>query len=246
EILSAIVDPAFDHFPTATRPELVARLGMADYSERHDAFFDTVFPKHEVENTLGAWVAAKGLTQFHIAETEKYPHVTFFLNGGREEPEPGEDRHMPASPDVPTYDLRPEMSSVEVADHLVAAVRKGYDLVVVNFANPDMVGHTGSISAATRACEAVDVALGRLIEATRASGGALLVTADHGNCELMVDPETGKAHTAHTLNPVPVLLDGGPEGARLADGRLADLAPTVLELMGLTPPPEMTGKSLIR
>lgn len=246
EILSAIADSDFDRFPTQARPALTARLGMADYSERHDRFFDTMFPKHEVRNTLGAWVAAQGLSQFHIAETEKYPHVTFFLNGGREQPEPGEDRFMPASPDVPTYDLKPEMSSVEVTDHLVAAIQKGYDLIVVNFANPDMVGHTGSIPAAIRACEAVDAGLGRVLEATRACGGAVLVTADHGNCDMMIDPDTGAPHTAHTLNPVPVLLDGGPKGAALADGRLADLAPTVLDLMGLTPPPEMTGKSLIR
>ncbi|MDO5659254.1 MAG: 2,3-bisphosphoglycerate-independent phosphoglycerate mutase, partial [Paracoccus sp. (in: a-proteobacteria)] len=178
-------------------------------------------------------------------ETEKYPHVTFFLNGGREAPEPGEDRHMPASPKVATYDLAPEMASVEVSDHLVRAIEQGYDLIVVNYANPDMVGHTGSLPAAIKACEAVDLGLGRGLDALRHVGGAAVIIADHGNCETTIDPETGGPHTAHTVNPVPVILFGGPDGATLRDGRLADVAPTVLDLMGLTPPPEMTGQSLI-
>ncbi len=151
---------------------------------------------------------------------------------------------MPKSPDVATYDLKPEMSSVEVTDHFVAAIEKGYDLIVVNYANPDMVGHTGNLRAATAACEAVDRGLGRVMAALEETGGAMIVCADHGNCETMVDPDTGHPHTAHTLNPVPVILWGGPEGATLRDGRLADLAPTLLALMGVEPPEEMTGKCL--
>jgi len=199
-----------------------------------------------VKNTLAEWVSAKGLRQFHTAETEKYPHVTFFLNGGKEAPEDGETRYMAASPDVATYDMQPEMSAGEVTDQLVGAIEDGFDLIVVNFANPDMVGHTGDLEAAIAACEAVDAGLGRALEALEAAGGAMIVTADHGNCEVMVDPETGGPHTAHTLNPVPVILVGGREGARLRNGgRLADLAPTVLALMGLPQPDEMTGESLL-
>ncbi|KAF0677288.1 2,3-bisphosphoglycerate-independent phosphoglycerate mutase [Profundibacterium mesophilum] len=245
EILAAIGDPQFDGFARGQRPELAARLGMVEYSSAHNAYMDAVFPKRAIVNTLGEWVAAKGLRQFRVAETEKYPHVTFFLNGGREEPQEGESRAMPRSPGVATYDLQPEMSCTEVTDRLVEAIGAGYDLVVCNYANPDMVGHTGDLDAAIAACAAVDRGLGRVIEALRAAGGAMIVTADHGNCETMADPLTGGAHTAHTLNPVPVVLVGGPDGARLRSGRLADLAPTVLELMGLEAPPEMTGTSLI-
>ncbi|MGJ8622704.1 MAG: 2,3-bisphosphoglycerate-independent phosphoglycerate mutase [Yoonia sp.] len=244
EILAAIADPDFDAFDR-TQPEMAALLGMVTYSDQHDTWFDTVFPKRDIQNTLGAWVAKHGLRQFRLAETEKYPHVTFFLNGGIETPEKGEDRYMPKSPDVATYDLQPEMSAGEVTDRFVQAIGEGYDLIVTNYANPDMVGHTGDLGAAIKACEAVDAGLGRVLAALRDAGGAMIVTADHGNCETMIDPETGGAHTAHTLNPVPVALVGGPTGARLRDGRLADLAPTVLDLMGLELPPEMTGQSLI-
>lgn len=245
EILSAIGDPDFDAFDTDARPELVERLGMVDYSEAHNAFMTSVFPKQKVVNTIGEWVAKKGLRQFRIAETEKYPHVTFFLNGGRETPADGEDRYMPKSPSVATYDMQPEMSSEEVTDHLVTAINDGYDLIVVNYANPDMVGHTGDLEAAMKACEAVDKGLARVTKALEAAGGAMVLTADHGNCETMVDPETGGPHTAHTTNLVPVAVVGAPDGATVADGRLADLAPTLLDLMGLELPPEMTGRSLI-
>ncbi|WP_410216402.1 2,3-bisphosphoglycerate-independent phosphoglycerate mutase [Paracoccus sp. (in: a-proteobacteria)] len=245
EILSALGDPIFDSFDIAGRPNWAAMLGMVDYSTRHDTFMQAAFPKRQVVNTLGAWVAAKGLRQFRLAETEKYPHVTFFLNGGKETPEPGEDRHMPQSPKVATYDLAPEMAADEVTDALVDAIGRGYDLIVVNYANPDMVGHTGSLSAAARACEAVDRGLGRMLEALDRAGGAAVICADHGNCEQMIDPVTGGPHTAHTLNPVPVIVYNGPCGTHLRDGRLADLAPTVLDLMGLDQPSEMTGTSLI-
>jgi 2,3-bisphosphoglycerate-independent phosphoglycerate mutase len=244
EILAAIADPDFDGFERV-QPVLAATLGMVSYSDRHDAWFAAVFPKRDIPNTLGVWVAKHGLRQFRLAETEKYPHVTFFLNGGVETPAAGEDRHMPQSPKVATYDLQPEMSAAEVTQAFVAAIHAGYDLIVTNYANPDMVGHTGDLAAAITACEAVDTGLGAVLAALHATGGAMIVTADHGNCEMMIDPETGGAHTAHTLNPVPVALVGGPAGAQLRDGRLADLAPTVLDLMGLDLPPEMTGRSLI-
>jgi 2,3-bisphosphoglycerate-independent phosphoglycerate mutase len=244
EILAAIADPEFDGFERVQQP-LAALLGMVTYSDRHDAWFDTVFPKRDIQNTLGAWVAKHGLRQFRLAETEKYPHVTFFLNGGIEVPEKGEDRYMAPSPKVATYDMQPEMSAAEVTEHFVKAIEDGYDLIVTNYANPDMVGHTGDLGAAIKACEAVDEGLGQVLSALKAAGGAMIVTADHGNCETMIDPETGGPHTAHTLNPVPVALVGGPAGASLHDGRLADLAPTILDLMGLELPPEMTGRSLI-
>jgi len=157
----------------------------------------------------------------------------------------GEDRYMAPSPRVATYDLRPEMSADEVTDHLVGAIDDGYDFIVVNYANPDMVGHTGDLDAAITACAAVDRGLGRALTALEAAGGAMIVTADHGNCEVMTHPDTGLPHTAHTTNPVPVTLTGGPPGATLRSGRLADLAPTVLALMGLDQPPEMTGNSLL-
>lgn len=244
EILAAIADPAFDGF-VRDMPDLAALLGMVSYSDRHDAWFDVVFPKRDIQNTLGAWVARHGLRQFRLAETEKYPHVTFFLNGGKEEPEPGEDRFMPKSPKVATYDMQPEMSAPAVTAAFVQAITDGYDMIVTNYANPDMVGHTGDLDAGIKACEAVDLGLGQVLAALQEVGGAMIVTADHGNCETMIDPETGGPHTAHTLNPVPVALVGGPQGVSLRDGRLADLAPTVLDLMGLDLPPEMTGQSLI-
>ncbi|MCG3268690.1 2,3-bisphosphoglycerate-independent phosphoglycerate mutase [Yoonia sp. I 8.24] len=245
EILAAIADPAFDGFDRV-QPDLCALLGMVSYSDRHDDWFETVFPKRDIQNTLGAWVAKHGLRQFRLAETEKYPHVTFFLNGGIEEPATGEDRFMPKSPKVATYDLQPEMSSGEVTAAFVKAIGDGYDMIVTNYANPDMVGHTGDLNAGIKACESVDRGLGQVLAALKAAGGAMIVTADHGNCETMIDPETGGPHTAHTLNPVPVALVGGPDGATLRDGRLADLAPTILDLMGLDLPPEMTGCTLIQ
>lgn len=246
EILAALGQPGFDGFVTGARPAWSAMLGMVEYSSAHNEFMSTAFPKRVIVNCLGEWVSKHGLSQFRLAETEKYPHVTFFLNGGREVPYDGEERAMPASPKVATYDLQPEMSAAQVSDHLVSAIERGFDLIVVNFANPDMVGHTGSLPAAIKACEAVDQGLGRALTALKAKGGAMVITADHGNCEMMVDPVTGGPHTAHTVNPVPVILVGGPAGAKLRDGgRLADLAPTILHLMGLPQAPEMTGESLI-
>ncbi|WP_417603893.1 2,3-bisphosphoglycerate-independent phosphoglycerate mutase [Primorskyibacter flagellatus] len=246
EILASIGAPDFDGFERRAKPTFARMLGMVEYSDAHKTYMQTAYPKRVIVNTLGEWVSHHGKTQFRLAETEKYPHVTFFLNGGREKPEENEDRFMPSSPKVATYDLQPEMSSVEVTDKFVEAIKQGYDLIVTNYANPDMVGHTGDLQAAMKACAAVDEGLGRVVEALKEAGGAMIVTADHGNCETMVDPDTGGPHTAHTTNPVPVLLVGGPEGATLRNGRLADLAPTLLELMGLDKPAEMTGESLIR
>lgn len=246
EILAALAEPGFAGFDTGKRPIWAALLGMVEYSAGHNSYMATAYPKRSISNTLGEWVSAKGLTQFRVAETEKYPHVTFFLNGGREEPYPGEVRAMPKSPNVATYDLQPEMSSAEVSDHLVAAIQHGYDLIVVNYANPDMVGHTGSLPAAIKACQAVDIGLGRALAALKNVGGAIIVTADHGNCEMMIDPVTGGPHTSHTTHPVPVVLVGGPAGAVLRKGgRLADLAPTLLALMEIDQPAEMTGRSLM-
>ena len=244
EILSAFGDPAFDAFDVSDRKD-IALLGMVDYSTTHDTFMTTAFPKQEIKNTLGEWVSKHGKTQFRLAETEKYPHVTFFLNGGEETPAAGEDRFMPKSPNVATYDLQPEMSAHEVTDQFVKAIEKGYDLIVVNYANPDMVGHTGDLSAAIAACEAVDQGLAKVCTALEAAGGAMILTADHGNCEMMIDPISGGPHTAHTTNLVPVALIGGPDGAKLHAGKLGDLAPTVLHLMGIEKPSEMTGETLL-
>ncbi|MEM8840473.1 MAG: 2,3-bisphosphoglycerate-independent phosphoglycerate mutase [Pseudomonadota bacterium] len=247
EILTSLLDPAFDAFEI-TQPRFAATLGMVSYSDKIDHWMPAMFPPQEIVNTLGEWMAANGKRQFRLAETEKYPHVTFFLNGGIEDPDPGEDRVMIPSPKVKTYDLQPEMSAAEVTNQLVKAIKGDYDLIVVNFANPDMVGHTGSLDAAIAACEAVDAGLGAALEALSAVGGAMLVTADHGNCEVMVDPATREPHPAHTTNPVPLVLvmEGDQKTAyHLNDGRLADLAPTLIELMGLPQPGEMTGKSLL-
>ena len=247
EILSALLEPDFAGFPRARVPRFAAAAGLVEYSAALNTRMTALFPAQSMADILGAVVSAAGRAQLRMAETEKYPHVTYFLNGGVETPYTGEERTMVPSPKVATYDLRPEMSAPELADKAVEAVRSGrFDLIVLNFANPDMVGHTGSLPAAVRAVETVDAGLGRIADAVRGAGGALLVTADHGNCELMRDPETGGPHTAHTTNPVPVALMGGPAGSGLADGRLADVAPTLLALMGLPQPAAMTGRSLLR
>jgi 2,3-bisphosphoglycerate-independent phosphoglycerate mutase len=220
-------------------------VGMTSYSAKLDQRMQTLFPPQTLANGLGETVAKAGRRQLRMAETEKYPHVTYFLNGGEEEPYPGEDRIMVPSPKVATYDLQPEMSAPELTARAVDAIGTGnYDLIVLNFANPDMVGHTGVLSAAIRAVETVDTNLGHIADAVRRAGGSLLVTADHGNCELMRDPITGGPHTAHTVNPVPVFLLSDKTAA-LTDGRLADIAPTLLELMGVAQPVEMTGRSLL-
>jgi 2,3-bisphosphoglycerate-independent phosphoglycerate mutase len=247
EILGAMLDADFSGFARKRVVKFAAAVGMAQYSDALDKLMTTIFPPQTFRNILGEVVAEAGRKQLRMAETEKYPHVTYFLNGGREEPYTGEDRIMVQSPKVATYDLQPEMSAPELTDKAVTAINSGkYDLIVLNFANPDMVGHTGSLPAAIKAVETVDAGLGRIAQAIEKSGGALLVTADHGNCEMMRDPETGGPHTAHTTNPVPVLLVGARNRALNAEGRLADIAPTLLELMELPKPKDMTGTSLLK
>ncbi|ONG55699.1 phosphoglycerate mutase (2,3-diphosphoglycerate-independent) [Pseudoroseomonas deserti] len=245
QIMAALLLPGFDGF-VARRPAFAGAAMMTEYSTQLASHLATLFAPQSMQDILGAVVAKAGLAQLRMAETEKYPHVTYFLNGGVETPYPREERIMVPSPKVATYDLQPEMSAPELTAKAVAAINsQKFDLVVLNFANADMVGHTGSLDAAIRACEAVDAGLGAIEAAVTAQGGALLVTADHGNAELMKDPATGGPYTAHTTNVVPVLLVGGPAGARLHEGRLADVAPTLLALLGLAQPAAMTGRSLI-
>jgi 2,3-bisphosphoglycerate-independent phosphoglycerate mutase len=246
QLLDALLDERFAGFDRGEVPRLAIAAGMTSYGAELDGRMRTLFPPQTLESGLGETVARAGLHQARMAETEKYPHVTYFFNGGEETPYPGEDRILVPSPKVATYDLQPEMSAPELTARAVEAIRSGrYDLLVLNFANPDMVGHTGVLAAAVTAVETVDAGLGVIAEAIVAMGGSLLVTADHGNCELMRDPVTGGPHTAHTTNPVPIFLVGG-RAAALSDGRLADVAPTLLALMDLPQPAAMTGRSLLR
>ena len=246
QILQSLVDPSFDEFERSKTVEFAARLGMVSYSDDLDAYFPVLFPATVLENVLGKTVSDAELSQLRLAETEKYAHVTYFLNGGEESPFNREDRILVPSPKVATYDLKPEMSAPELTDELVKALtQRTYDLIVINYANGDMVGHTGSLDAAIRAAEVLDGCLKRVLEALHQVDGTMLLTADHGNFELMRDPVTGGPHTAHTLNPVPALLVNGPsEVQELNNGRLADIAPTLLKLLGVNQPPEMTGSAL--
>jgi 2,3-bisphosphoglycerate-independent phosphoglycerate mutase len=248
EILSALLDPDFQGFARARTVRFAAKLGLTDYSEAHGKLMATLFPAQPLTNILGEVLAKAGLAQLRIAETEKYAHVTFFFNGGEEKVFAGEERILIPSPKVATYDQKPEMSAVEVTDKLVAAIESGrFDAVIVNYANGDMVGHTGMLDAAIKAAETVDACLARLENAVLAAGGTLVITADHGNAEMMRDPETGQPHTAHTVGPVETILVNGPKGIGLAaGGRLADIAPTLLALLGLPQPAEMTGRSLLK
>ena len=244
ELLTALLDPARAGFD-ARPPHFTAAVGMTRYSDELAPLIKAIFPPHDMAGLLGEVVSAAGKRQLRLAETEKYPHVTYFMNGGREQPFAGEERIMVASPKVATYDLQPEMSAPELTAKAVEAIRSGqFDMLILNFANPDMVGHTGSLPATIAAVEAVDTGLGAIADAVAAAGGALLVTADHGNAELMRDPQTGAPHTAHTTNKVPVVL-AAPGGFAMHDGRLADLAPTVLDIIGVALPAQMTGQSLL-
>jgi 2,3-bisphosphoglycerate-independent phosphoglycerate mutase len=251
ETLLALLDPAFSGFARRRVVRFAAALGITEYSVELNKFMSTMYPPQSLTNMMGEVVAGAGLTQLRIAETEKYAHVTFFFNGGAEQPLPGETRILVPSPKVATYDLKPEMSAYEVTDKLVEAILSGkFDFVVVNYANTDMVGHTGDFAAAKKAVEVVDACMGRIAAAVEKAGGALLITADHGNAEMMRDHATGQPHTAHTTNRVPVMLCGGAEPGRnaplaLHDGKLSDVAPTLLELLGLPQPVEMTGRTLI-
>ncbi|GJD36045.1 2,3-bisphosphoglycerate-independent phosphoglycerate mutase [Methylobacterium aerolatum] len=245
QILTALLDPDFADFDRGTPVRFAGAVGIVQFSVELDRFLATMFPPLSLKNGFGETVSAAGLKQLRMAETEKYPHVTYFFNGGIEKPWPGQDSVLIPSPKVATYDLQPEMSAPELTERAVERIGSGlFDVVIINFANPDMVGHTGDLAAAVKAVETVDTGLGAIAEAIAAQGGTLLVTADHGNCELMRDPTTGEPHTAHTLNEVPVILVGR-EGMGLRDGRLADVAPTLLALCGLPQPEEMTGQSLL-
>lgn len=244
QIVRPFLDDDFDGFVRERRPRLGRFVSLTEYQTEFQA--PVAFPPERLHNVLGAYLAGVGKRQLRIAETEKYAHVTFFFNGGIEEPFDGEDRLLVPSPtDVATYNLKPEMSAPKLADEVVRAVCAGrYDTIICNFANPDMVGHTGDFAATVRAVEALDGCLGRIADAVRRSGGEMLITADHGNAEQMRDQDSGQAHTAHTINPVPLVYVGRP--AHIADGgSLQDVAPTLLRLMGLPVPSEMTGQPLL-
>jgi 2,3-bisphosphoglycerate-independent phosphoglycerate mutase len=246
QICTALLDPAFDGFPRPRILRFAAAAGMTEYSSALAPFMTALFASEEISDTIGEIYAARGLKQLRIAETEKYPHVTFFMNGGRERQFEGEDRILVPSPKVATYDQKPDMSAIEVTDRLLAAIAGGkYDLIIVNFANADMVGHTGVMDAAVNAVQTVDSCLGRLREAVEKAGGVLLITADHGNIELMKDQDTGEPHTAHTLLDVPVILVNAKRDVALRNGILADVAPTLLDLAGIAQPRAMTGRSLV-
>ncbi len=234
--------PTFDGFARKRFPA-VQFVMLTQYAA--DIDMPIAYPATDLTNTLGEWLAKEGKTQLRISETEKYAHVTFFFNGGVESEFDGEDRDIVASPKVATYDLQPEMSSGELTDKLVAAINSGkYDMIICNYPNGDMVGHTGDYNAAIKACEAVDSSIGRVVEAIRANHGQLLITADHGNAEMMINPETGGIHTAHTNLPVPLIYVGEKDLALQEGGKLSDLAPTMLALQYLPIPTEMSGHPL--
>jgi 2,3-bisphosphoglycerate-independent phosphoglycerate mutase len=246
EICTALLDQGFDGFPRARIAKFAAAAGLTEYSDALKPLMASVFPPEDVRETLGEVIAGHHMKQLRIAETEKYAHVTFFLNGGREDQFAGEDRILVPSPKVATYDHKPEMSAYQVTDKLEEAIASGkYDLIVCNYANPDMVGHTGVMAAAIKAVDTIDECLGRLRLALEKAGGLMLLTADHGNIEMMKDPQTHEPYTAHTTLDVPVIVFGGPAHVRLENGRLADVAPTMLDLMGLDKPALMTGHSLL-
>ena len=242
EITRALVDEDFKEFET--KKLNLYFVCMTQYDETIPNV-NIAFKPTTLVNTFGEYISKKGLTQLRIAETEKYAHVTFFFNGGEEKQYPGEDRILIPSPKVETYDLKPEMSAYEVTEKVIEAIAaKKYDAIILNYANPDMVGHTGSLEAAIKAIEVIDECVGKVMDEIERVHGVLLVTADHGNSEQMIDYKTGEPHTAHTTNPVPLALFG-MENVKLKSGRLADLAPTMLDIMGLEKPSEMLGDSLL-
>jgi len=243
QITRPFIEKEFDGFVREAEPELGCFISLTEYKSDFDVA--VAYPAERLKNVFGEYVARHGLRQLRLAETEKYAHVTFFFNGGEEEPFEGEDRILVKSPMVPTYDLQPEMNAPEVTDRLVAAIESGtYDVIICNYANPDMVGHTGKFDAAVKAIESIDACVGRVVDVLERCGGEMLVTADHGNAELMLDNDTGQVHTAHTTNLVPLIYFGRP--AKMSEhGALSDISPSMLYLMNMELPPEMTGTPLV-
>lgn len=244
EILHCFVDPEFKEFDIKSL-KFANVAGIVEYSKNLNQYMDVIYPSEDISNTLGEVISNNGMKQLRISETEKYAHITFFFNGGKEEIFEGEERILVPSPNVATYDLKPEMSAEEVTDKLVDAIdSQNFDLIVVNYANPDMVGHTGVMEAAVKAVETVDGCLKRLEESILKNGGTMLITADHGNIELMVDDQ-GRPHTQHTVGYVPLILVDKEKNHQISEGSLCDIAPTILDLMNINKPEEMNGKSLI-
>lgn len=244
ELTRTFVEQPFDKFNRAVHPALASFVMLTEYAA--DIAAPAAFPADNLTNVFGEWLAKHSKTQLRISETEKYAHVTFFFSGGREQEFTGEKRVLIPSPNVATYDLQPEMSSTELTDALVEAIDSGeFDVVICNYPNGDMVGHTGNFNAAVKACEAVDKSIGRVIEALQRTGGECLITADHGNAEQMADHGTGQSHTAHTSQPVPFIYVGR-DATPVSGGRLSDVAPTMLHLLGMSQPEEMTGKTLMQ
>ena len=247
ELLSALCDPKFSKFDRQKEFTLVSQSGLIQYSDDHRNFMENVLRPAPVKNTLGECLSRANKRQLRLAETEKYPHVTFFFNSGIEQPVLGESRFMVPSPKVETYDLAPKMSADLVTDRLLDSIKvNSFDFILVNYANPDMVGHTGSLDAAIKACEATDLCLGDIYRELKNLGGTLLLTSDHGNCEIMYDTKNKSPHTSHTLNPVPFTVVGVQELSGVRNGSLSDIAPTVLDLLKIDVPKEMTGKSLLK
>ena len=245
EITRCFCDDEFTGFDRGSRKD-VYYVCFTDYDVTIPNKY-VAFKKEKITNTFGEFLAANNMTQARIAETEKYAHVTFFFNGGIEEPNKGEDRILVKSPKVATYDLQPEMSALEVCDKLCEAIRSDkYDVIIINFANPDMVGHTGVIDAVIKAIETVDACVGRAVEAVKEKDGVMFICADHGNAEVLVDENTGEPYTAHTTNPVPfILVNYDNEYTLKENGKLCDIVPTLIDIMGMEKPAEMTGQSLL-
>ena len=244
QLTRAITDPAFNSFPRRRVPLLDRYVCLTSYGDEF-AHLPVAFAPQSVANSFGEYLAKRGLAQLRIAETEKYAHVTFFFNGGIEPVFSGEERILIPSSKVATYDLKPEMSAYGITDEVVNQIESGrFDVVIMNYANADMVGHTGNLEATIKAVEVIDECLGRVVEATRAKGGTVIITADHGNAEQMIDPVTGQIFTAHTTNPVPVILIDGVDCKLREGGSLRDIAPTVLGILGLRKPEQMTGEDL--
>ena len=247
QITHALCDENFKNFFTDRKPIFISAISLVSYSNSLEKFVETLFPKIDIKNTLGDVLSKMDLKQLRLSETEKYAHVTYFFNCGNEKNLKGEDRILVNSPKVTTYDLQPNMSIKNVTDHLIKAINSiEYDFIVVNFANPDMVGHTGNLAAAVKACEAVDKALGDVISNVKKINANILVVADHGNCEEMINFKTGQPHTAHTLNLVPIILITKDQNLKIENGILSDVAPTLLDLMKIRKPNEMTGRSLLK